>query len=267
MGLTLKIAKETDPGRERDLNEDAVLAEQRILPDGRTMAVLMVSDGMGGHEGGEVASALAIETVRTRLGWPAKRLGVRDTQPLPTFMANDGGANAIRLQLAVEEANSVIVDYAKANHTTVANMGATTTVVLIDDNEALIANVGDSRAYLLRAGKLIQLTEDHSYVAQLVRIGQLSAESIFDHPNRSVITRALGDKACVKVDITVKVLQPNDVLMLCTDGLWEMVRDEREIADILQNSADVSRTARTLIDRANYYGGHDNIGVVVAKMS
>lgn len=269
MKRTLDIATATDAGQERDLNEDAVFADQRMQLSGAPTALLIAADGMGGHEAGEVASALAVETIRKRLGWEAViATNVRDTQPLPSLETHiDSLENdEIRLRLAVEEANTVIVDYAQAHLSSAGNLGATVVAVQIGGDTAHVASVGDSRVYLLRDGALSQLTEDHSFVGELVRLGELSAEAAYDHPQRSVVTRALGNKLDVKVDVSSHRLQSGDRLMLCTDGLWEMVRDSAEIRNILQHAATAAQAAQALVNRANDYGGHDNIGVVVANV-
>ncbi len=270
MKLTLDIATATDAGRERDLNEDTVFAEQRKQLDGSTNALLIAADGMGGHEAGEVASSLAVETIRKRLGWESVAVkSVRDTQPLPSLANHIASLEheETRIRLAVEEANTVIIDYAKAHFASAGNLGATAVAVHISDGSACVASVGDSRVYLLRDGGLTQLTTDHSFVGELIRLGELSAEAAYDHPQRSVVTRALGNKLDVKVDTSMHSLLPGDTLLLCTDGLWEMVRDSAEITVILTNAPNAAHAAQTLVDRANHYGGHDNIGVVVANVT
>jgi protein phosphatase len=165
----------------------------------------------------------------------------------------------------VEEANRVIFEYAQANPDKAGNLGCTVTCAMVSGNKAAIANVGDSRTYRMHDGELTQVTQDHSYVWQLVSEGYIEEDEIFEHPQRNVVTRALGNRADVTVDTWSFPLQPGDRLLLCSDGLWEMIRDPSEIASNLD--ADRLQTAVDgLIKAANHYGGYDNIGVVIAEL-
>jgi serine/threonine protein phosphatase PrpC len=170
-----------------------------------------------------------------------------------------------RLELAIEEANKVIYTYAQENPIDAGNLGCTVTCAIIYGDVAIIANVGDSRTYLFRGGKLNQITDDHSYVGQLVREGLLEPEEIFDHDQRNVITRALGNRPDVSADLTSWTLEVGDRLMLCSDGVWEMIRDPEEMARMLQVGT-LETAVEKLIDTANAHGGADNIGVVVAEL-
>ena len=269
--MKLKVATGTNRGMVRDVNEDVVYAYVRPAHKGHILGLLVVADGMGGHQAGEVASHLAMETVRQQLGWflegdereetlPAKR-PEELTQPAdPVIHFED------RLLLAIEEANGAIFRHAQENPEETGNMGTTLTCALIKGNQAIIANVGDSRTYCLRGDKLELWTEDHSYVGQLIREGKLPAGAVYDHPQRNVITRALGHQSYVEIDVTTRPLQEGDRLMLCSDGLWEMIRDESEIVEILRNYP-LKDAARELIAAANRYGGVDNIAVALAELS
>ena len=263
MGSTIEAAAASDQGRVRELNEDLVLAT--VGPGG---GLLAVADGMGGHQAGEVASRLALDslqkTLRDFLSQPeAGEAGaggkIDDTAP--------GITNHLEKSLltAVTIANKTIFDYAQEHQEEAGNMGCTLTAALIRDDLAVIANIGDSRAYLLRDGKLTQITEDHSYVGELARAGQISPEEIYDHPQRNVITRALGSHHAVEADTWTHALQPGDQLLLCSDGLWEMLRDPLEIRDIMLTAEDTATAVGNLIEAANAEGGVDNIGLVVAK--
>jgi protein phosphatase len=238
---------------------------------GDALGLLIVADGMGGHQAGEVASQLAIDTIREALAWMLEQDDTDATQPMSlpgSEEENELSPTAHlekRLQLAITEANNAIFDYAQNNPAEAGNMGCTVTCAIVYSNNAVIANVGDSRTYLLTQGRLEQVTDDHSYVGQLVREGHLQSEEVFDHPQRNVITRALGNQPEVRIDVWSCVLDAGDRLLLCSDGVWEMIRDSDEIADMLQ-MPEIDQAVQELIDAANSYGGADNIGVVVAEL-
>lgn len=274
--LVLKAAAGTDPGRARQINQDNVLAYIRPRKMGKPLGLLIVADGMGGHQAGEVASQLAVETIRNSLSWMLDQDDDETTTPMPLPAIDEEEAedkNDVaytahlekRLELAIEEANKVIYNYAKENPVDAGNLGCTVTCAIIYGDVAIIANVGDSRTYLFREGKLSQITDDHSYVGQLVREGLLEPEEIFDHEQRNVITRALGNKPEVHADLASWSLESGDRLLLCSDGVWEMIRDPEEIAQMLQ-SEELETAVEKLIHSANAHGGVDNIGVVVAEL-
>jgi PPM family protein phosphatase len=264
MDIMIETAAGIDLGRVRDLNEDLVLTA--VGPGGNLLAV---ADGMGGHQAGEVASRLALDSLQETLRAFINQTDETTPEAIP---APDDTSPGITNQLekallaAAAVANTVIFNYAQNNQEEAGNMGCTLTAALIRDDLAVIANVGDSRAYLLRDGQLTQLTEDHSYVGELVRAGQLSPQEVYDHPQRNVITRALGSHQSVTVDTWTHVLQPGDQLLLCSDGLWEMLRDPDEIARILREAADLETAVANLIEAANNWGGVDNIGLALAKV-
>lgn len=274
--LVLKAAAGTDPGRSRQINQDNVLAYVRPRKMGKPLGLLVVADGMGGHQAGEIASQLAVQTIRDTLSWMLEQDDDETTTPMPLPSIDDKEAEEKndlaytahlekRLELAIEEANKVIYNYAQENPLDAGNLGCTVTCAVIYGNVAIIANVGDSRTYLFREGKLNQITDDHSYVGQLVREGLLEPDEIFDHDQRNVITRALGNRPDVQADLASWSLEVGDRLMLCSDGVWEMIRNPEEIAQMLQTEA-LETAVEKLIDSANAYGGADNIGVVVAEL-
>lgn len=274
--LVLKAAAGTDPGRARQINQDHVLAYVRPHNMGKPLGLLVVADGMGGHQAGEIASKLAVDTIRNTLSWMLEQDDDEATTPLPVPGVNnkeDEEKNDAtytthlekRLELAIEEANKVIYNYAQENPVDAGNLGCTVTCAIIYGESAIIANVGDSRTYLFREGKLNQITDDHSYVGQLVREGLLDPDEIFDHDQRNVITRALGNRPVVHADLASWNLEAGDRLMLCSDGVWEMIRDPEEMARMLQVE-ELETAVEKLIDSANAYGGADNIGVVVAEL-
>jgi protein phosphatase len=275
--LVLKAVSGTDPGRARSINQDNVLAYIRPDDMGVPLGLLIVADGMGGHQAGEVASDLAVATIRSTLSWMLEQDDEDATKPMPILnMDNDPDIQKKneaaytahlekRLELAIEEANKVIYTYAQENPTDAGNLGCTVTCAIIYGNVAIIANVGDSRTYLFRGGQLQQITDDHSYVGQLVREGLLQPDQIFDHEQRNVITRALGNRPAVVADIRSWNLEIGDRLLLCSDGVWEMIRDPEEMASMLQVE-ELETAVEKLIESANAYGGADNIGVVVAEL-
>ena len=223
----------TDPGRKRRINEDSFV----IAPP-----LFAVADGMGGAQAGEVASALAAGA-------------------LEESGANGGGER--RVAELIQEANRRVHERATTDAAT-AGMGTTITAALVEpDGRVVFGHVGDSRAYLLRDDKLEQLTNDHTLVAELVRRGELSPGEAEVHPQRSVITRALGTDPDVDVDTFAVEAQPGDVYLICSDGLSSMV-DGEDIEQILrQNRSDLVAAARALIQAANRGGGEDNITAVL----
>lgn len=273
MTMRLYAAAGTDPGLVHQINQDSALAIVRDQESGKTAGLFVVADGMGGHQAGDVASRLAVDTIKEELAWLLERAETEDTQPsIPSPAAETVAESTTtqlqqRLELAISRANREITAYAQENPVDAGNMGTTVTCVLVEENQAAIANVGDSRTYLLRDGQLRQITEDHSYVARLVKEGQLQPDEVFDHPRRNVITRSLGYKPDIEIDTWLEVLQPGDRLLLCSDGLWEMVQDPAFLQRELAQSADPAATVRTFIDAANANGGADNIGVVVVHVT
>ncbi|MGO8946147.1 MAG: PP2C family protein-serine/threonine phosphatase [Ktedonobacterales bacterium] len=169
-----------------------------------------------------------------------------------------------RLRQAIEKASQAIVEYGD-KHREAKGLGSTVTAALVIGEQAFIANVGDSRTYLLRNGKLSRVTTDHSLVERLVEAGQIDRADVYDHPNRNLIYRSLGaGRSEVEVDIFTEKLQGGDVLMLCSDGLWEMVKDA-QMESIITEVTDLVETCDLLIQRANENGGEDNITVVLMR--
>lgn len=220
----------TDTGQVRDGNEDSYLVDRRL-------ELFAIADGMGGHRAGEVASATALEGLQAAVG------------------------SGISVADAVGRANTAVWDKASGD-TSLAGMGTTLTAAWSDGTTMTVAHVGDSRAYLLRGDTLQRVTVDHSLVEELIRDGKLTEEQAAVHPQRSIITRALGVDSSVDVDVYSLVLQPNDRVMLCSDGLTSMVR-ANGIAEILGRESDPTAAANALVDAANEAGGDDNITVVV----
>ena len=268
--IALLAACGTHPGQIRNVNQDSVLALVRERDLGIPVGLFIVADGMGGHQAGEVASQLAVDTIKDNLLWMLEEDDSGATVFSPSTdskkeepVSNDNIQR--RLQLAIEEANRVIYEYAKDHPEDAGNLGCTVTCAMVYGTKAFIGNVGDSRAYRWRQGELTRLTEDHSYVWHLVNEGYIGEEEIFDHPQRNVVTRALGNQSEVKVDVECRELESGDRLLLCSDGVWEMIRDPDESAAILEEKK-LEKAVKRLIDTANGYGGYDNIGIVVVEV-
>ena len=243
----------TDMGRVRTNNEDCY----KIV---EPLQLFVLSDGMGGEAHGEIASAMAVETV-------VKHCLDIETNPAARVIGRvdpNWSARTKRLSTAVHLANKNIFKSAEENPDR-HGMGATLTAVWIDDAKLSIAHVGDSRAYLLRSGSLLQLTRDHSLVAEQVRRGILTAAEADESEMQSVLLRALGAQAEIEVDAEEHTLFPRDVLLLCSDGLTRMVT-EPEIAGMLQAETDPTRASEKLVALANESGGPDNISVVTVRL-
>jgi serine/threonine protein phosphatase PrpC len=255
MGASVRIVSGgmSDVGRVRANNEDCY----RIVTP---LNLFVLSDGMGGEAHGEIASALAVETLVKHC------LDTQNNPNAPVFGDSKPGwsAKLKRLSSAVHLANTNIFKSAE-EHPEQHGMGATLTAAWIDGAKVSIAHVGDSRAYLLRNGSLLQLTQDHSLVAEQVRRGILTAAEADESDMQSVLLRALGAQAEIEVDAEEHLLLPRDILLLCSDGLTRMVT-EPEIAGTLQAETDPTKASERLVAIANDSGGADNITVVVVRL-
>ena len=236
--MTLRAAdtaNRTDTGRQRRGNEDSSFARAPLF---------VIADGMGGAQAGEVASQLAVEAFSDALpeaGTPEERLAQR-----------------------AQDANHRIYEMSRSAHER-AGMGTTLTAVYVDTHGLAVAHVGDSRAYLYRHGELGRLTQDHTLVEELLRRGKLTEEQAAEHPQRSIITRALGVDPVVEVDTRSYAGRDGDVILMCSDGLTSMI-SEQEILAILDRERDLDRAAQQLIDAANEAGGRDNITVILFRL-
>jgi serine/threonine protein phosphatase PrpC len=256
--IRLRAAAMTDVGRVREHNEDSVLAvdyTRESLVDPAESHLYVVADGMGGAEAGEVASAIAVETIRSYIEARLETAG------------KEAANGADMLTAALEEANSKIIDYV-ASHPESRGMGSTGVCAIVTPVDAAVAWVGDSRGYLLEGTLLRQVTKDHSLVQRLVEIGQITAEEAHTHEHKNVITRSLGARQSGPAGaeaMTLK-LKRGDKLLLCSDGLTAHVMDP-ELRDILGRNVDPFDAARELIVAANAGGGTDNISVIVVYAS
>jgi protein phosphatase len=234
----LRVAEQyagSDTGRQRRANEDSLLARSPLF---------VVADGMGGAQAGEVASRIAVESFQPGL--------------------QDASQPELALAALARAANSRIHELSHT-HAEQAGMGTTLTAVYVGEQEVAIAHVGDSRAYCLRDGQLQRLTDDHSLVDELMRQGRLTPEEAVEHPQRSVITRALGPEGTVEVDTRSVRARPGDVYLLCSDGLTTMISEE-QIAAVLLAHPGLRDAGEALIAAANEAGGRDNITVVLIRL-
>jgi len=236
--VTLRIVEhvgKTDVGRQRSVNEDSLVLAPPFFA---------VADGMGGAKAGEVASAMAAETFEGE--------------------SDSGEPAEAQLTRILREANRRIYDLAVSDDSH-RGMGTTVTAAKVTGNEVSLGHVGDSRAYRLRDGELEQLTRDHSLVAELERSGQITPEAAEHHPQRSIITRALGPEPDVQVDTYTLAGRDGDLFLICSDGLTSMISDD-ELASILRASETLDGAADSLVRAANQSGGKDNITVVLFRL-
>ena len=238
--MILRAAAATDVGMRRQGNED----RYALAPE---LGLYLVADGMGGHSAGQVASELAAEAC------------VRALEAL------QGAASSLseRLRAAVTSANRTIFQTAH-DQPEYAGMGTTVVAILSDGSRVALAHVGDSRIYLVRSGRIRQLTDDHSIVGELLRRNEISETAAKEHPHRHVLTRALGVREIVEPDLAEITPQEGDSFVLCSDGLTGHVEDD-EICKTVSDNDELQEICDTLVDLANHRGGEDNITVVVAR--
>ena len=277
--MNLEAKALTDPGRERDMNEDRAWAQVFEASEGGPMGLFIVCDGMGGHLGGEVASHWAVEAIKVELADlfcqkdPRATVRLSDSEIQAIVEGSDSTrmSPGIRVESlirkAIQKANQVVLDYAQKRPEKAAEAGATLTMAVVIGRRTVIANIGDSRTYLLRDHKLRQITQDHSLVASLVASGQIKPEEVFSHPQRNMIYRSLGQKRQIQIDTYGEVLEPGDYLLLCSDGLWEMVHDEDLMVRLIESANSLDSACKKLVDAANKAGGEDNISVVLAHVT
>ena len=266
----MKTFSKTDVGRKREVNQDYVAVSDK--PIGNLPNLLVVADGMGGHNAGDFASRFTVETVFQEVE-----------------KSTEMGPKAI-LCKAIETANRKLIEAAKKN-ARLHGMGTTLVVATVIEHTLYFANIGDSRLYLLNTQNnyeynfrsnygeynqdksckykkhhtgIRQLSKDHSLVQEMVRLGGINAEEAKYHPDKNIITRAIGVKEKVEIDFFEYRLDRGDIILMCTDGLSNMVEDE-EIFHIVEGSRDIVEAVERLVDKANENGGNDNIGVVIAK--
>lgn len=238
----MKTCCVTDVGQRRTMNQDFVYASDR--PVGNLPNLLIVADGMGGHQAGDTASRYTVEVI-------------------VDCIKRDKERNPIRiLRAAIENANRKILEKA-AGDERLHGMGTTVVAATVVDEYLYVANVGDSRLYLIRE-HMTQVTKDHSLVEEMVRMGEITREQARNHPDKNIITRAVGADQKIAVDFFDMRLEKEDILLLCSDGLSNMIEDA-EIEQIIKNGKELPEIAMSLIAKANQNGGKDNIAVVLAR--
>ncbi len=237
----MKTFSKVDVGMVRDVNQDYVFTS--ATPVGNIPNLLIVADGMGGHRAGEFASSFTVDNL-------VKELAV----------SQEDGPKAM-IDAAIKTVNKKLYITAKSD-SRLQGTGTTLVVATVIENTLYFANVGDSRLYLLNEG-IKQLSKDHSFVQEMVRLGGIHADEAKYHPDKNIITRAIGAKEKVEADFFEYRLKKGDIILMCTDGLSNMVDDE-EIFQIVKSARDVVEAVERLVERANNNGGRDNIGVVIA---
>lgn len=241
----LKTFSVTNIGKRRKVNQDYVYTSEQAI--GTLPNLFIVADGMGGHNAGDYASRLAVETI------------------VEEVAKADGGAPEEILSNAIQCANRKIRKCAEESQD-LEGMGTTVVVASLIDETLLVANVGDSRLYVVNGKGMSQVTKDHSWVEEMVRRGSLGKEEARNHPDKNIITRAVGVEDTVKVDFFHRKVEAEDQILMCTDGLTNMLEDE-EIRMIMNGARDIVEKAEKLVLKANDYGGRDNISVVLVETS
>jgi PPM family protein phosphatase len=243
----LKAVFMTDQGKVRQHNEDS--GGIFVNKDGNRLAI--VADGMGGHRAGDVASEMTISQLK--MDWESSN-GITTAGEAENWLKEQ-----------ITKVNSLLFTHAM-NHLECDGMGTTVVAAISTNRFVTIANIGDSRCYLLNETGFKQVTEDHSLVNELVRTGQISREDAEHHPRKNVLLRALGTEKAVEMDIKTIIFEEGDILLLCSDGLSNKV-NEKEMVEILTNEESLEQKAGTLISLANDNGGEDNITLVIVEFS
>ena len=239
----IKTASRSDVGKKRQLNQDVVYSSE--LPVGNLPNLFIIADGMGGHKAGDYASRYAVDTI--------------EKETLESLEENP----EIILQKAISKANKDIREISHRNPD-MEGMGTTIVAATIYGKYMKVANVGDSRLYIINGKKIKQITRDHSLVEEMVRIGELDRTSARNHPNKNIITRAVGVTASVVADFFDVELKDGDVILMCSDGLSNMLEDE-EIRMIACAQRDIIEKAEALVRAANNNGGKDNISLIIIE--
>lgn len=262
--LRLAYGRQTDPGLKRsergEPNEDSLVAMTIDAHNdrGAALGLFLVADGVGGADAGEIASRLALQALTHE--WIARIV-------LPEWNGNGPGDQELRAEIlaGLAETNTLLQKYQSEHN---LQFGTTLTAAIVLNDRAYVVNLGDSRTYLFRRGTLTPITRDHSYVAMLIANGLLAPEEAYTHPQRNLILRSLGDVTCdpdiFPEESGALALEAGDQLLLCSDGLWEMVRDA-DIQHVLENAIDPQTACAALVNLANSAGGADNISVILVR--
>jgi protein phosphatase len=246
---------QTDVGRRRKLNEDNYLVDDEVN-------LYAVCDGMGGHNAGEVASKMAIETLAAFIRRSHNEKEITWPYGLDVNLSFDGN----RLKTALKLSNKKVFKAAD-NREDYTGMGTTAVAALVSNDVVTVGSAGDSRCYVFTDGKLVQITRDDSWVSAAWAEGILSADEIERHPLKNVITKAIGAKEDIDITVVEHKLKPGDVAMICSDGLHSMINDEAILAAVTPFPATLQEAAGKLIDAANEAGGKDNVSVVLLRLT
>jgi protein phosphatase len=249
----LHVSMKTDVGQQRERNEDALYTLTSFIHSNdhiEPFGVFIVADGMGGYKGGEKASSIAAKTAASYL---LQNIYLPDLIPAE-YTGIQLPINEL-LPTAINEANDAVLKYTPES-------GTTLTIAVVIDRQIYLAHVGDSRAYIYQDGRLEQITQDHSVVARMVEVGQLTAEEALTHQNRNVLYRAIGQANTLEAEVDLRSLPAQGQLLLCSDGLWNLVLDD-EIIQVLKESSSLDESVNQLVALANQKGGDDNITVVL----
>lgn len=256
MREVLQVVRQSDVGKQRDHNEDAIASDASI-------GLLVLADGMGGYKAGEVASDLAVLTIVATLVEALKNQTDDIMQQIATF---DVKMAIKAMNIAVKKANEVVYQISQ-NQPQCAGMGTTLVVCLLTDNKIVVGHIGDSRLYRLRHGVLQQMTEDHSLLQEQLNLGLITIEQAKYSNNKNLVTRALGIEPQVELEVHEHAVQVDDIYLLCSDGLSDLVDDEDICFKAVELSTNLDLMANNLIKMANDNGGKDNISVVIAKVT
>lgn len=257
----MRFSVASNVGLVRERNEDCYVVWE--IPGRSDCYLLAVADGMGGHQAGEVASALALETIRSYIRKALLR--VRDDVATPGAVPATLPALDRLLWEGIRVANRRVYGRAR-RHPELSGMGTTVTALLVAGAELFLGHVGDSRAYLLRRGEIHQLTHDHSLVGEMLKNGNLTEEEAMQHPHRHVLTRALGVERDIEVDLGRWPLQPGDVLVLATDGLTNLLGPDEIVQTVANHCGEFPGLAGRLVGMANERGGYDNSTVILMEV-
>lgn len=238
----LKTFSATDTGKKRNINQDYIFSSE--TPVGKLPNLFLVADGMGGHKAGDYASRVTVETIIDVIEKEPE-----ETEPRDLF------------RKAISEANTFVFEQASSEEC-LEGMGTTVVVAVCKGNQLHVANVGDSRLYVIHEDEMIQVTRDHSLVEEMVRRGTISRDEARNHPDKNIITRAVGVNGQVEADYFQVELFPGDLILMCSDGLSNML-EEGEIHMIVKKGRDLVEMVQNLVDAANQNGGKDNISVVL----
>ncbi len=252
--MKTRYAAASDRGRVRKNNEDAFLADPGL-------GFFAVADGMGGHAAGEIASRLALDTLRKSIE-ESKQNREREFSPNQTVLLSPLSALLVN---GIQLANQAVFQSSQEKEE-YRGMGTTVVALFLFDSSSVVAHVGDSRLYRIRGGRIDQVTEDHSLVWEQYREGYLSKEALSSSPLKNIVTRALGMNPTVDVDVQEIDLEKGDLLVLCSDGLSDLVQDEELMSTVRRASGDLDRACRDLTQLANQRGGKDNITTLIIQI-